>query len=225
MRLQLKADTNLLSIAIMQAITYINLMENLVSKTAQTRSRLIKAATEVFASSGLAGATTREIARVAGVNEVTLFRYFPSKEQLLAAAIQQVMSLQVEALANQDEWTQDLHIDLKHYAQLYNQMLEEHEALIRMFIGEAKRHPDAARQILHDTCQSLNEQLVRYLKKGQENGTVCPQLDLKPIVDMFTGMLLSGMLRRTATPTAQAYSSQCYIDNCVELFVRGISTR
>lgn len=199
-------------------------MENLVSKTAQTRSRLIKAATEVFASSGLAGATTREIARVAGVNEVTLFRYFPSKEQLLAAVIQQVMSLQVETLANQDEWTQDLHIDLKHYAQLYNQMLEEHEALMRMFIGEAKRHPDAARKILHDACQSLNEQLVRYLKKGQENGTVCPELDLKPIVDMFTGMLLSGMLRRTATPTAQAYSSECYINNCIELFVRGIST-
>jgi AcrR family transcriptional regulator len=157
-------------------------MENLISKTAQTRLRLIKAATQVFASSGLAGATTREIARVAGVNEVTLFRYFPSKEQLLAAVIQQVMSLQVETLANQDEWTQDLHVDLKHYAQLYNQMLEEHEALMRMFIGEAKRHPDAARQILYDACQSLNEQLVRYLKKGQENGTVRPELDLKPIV-------------------------------------------
>ncbi|BAZ10445.1 TetR family transcriptional regulator [Calothrix sp. NIES-4071] len=199
-------------------------MENLGSKAAQTRARLIKAATEVFASCGLAGATTREIARVAEVNEVTLFRYFPSKEQLLAAVIQQVIALQAEALAHQDEWTQDLHIDLKHYAKLYNQMLEEHEALIRMFIGEAKRHPDAARQILHDACQSLNEQLVRYLRKGQENGTVCLELELKPVVDMFTGMLLSGMLRRTATPSTLSYSSECYIDNCVKLFVRGIST-
>lgn len=198
-------------------------MENVTSKTAQTRSRLIKGAIEVFASSGIAGATTREIARVAGVNEVTLFRHFASKEQLLGAVILQVLALQAEALANQDEWTQDLRVDLKHYAKLYNQMLEEHEALIRMFIGEAKRHPDAARQILHDACQSLNEQLIRYLKKGQENGTVCLELPLKPIVDMFTGMLLSGMLRRTATPTAQAYTNEHYIDNCIELFVRGIS--
>ena len=59
-------------------------MENLVSRTGQTRARLIKAATEVFANAGLTKATTREIARVAGVNEVTLFRHFQCKEQLLA---------------------------------------------------------------------------------------------------------------------------------------------
>jgi transcription initiation factor TFIIIB Brf1 subunit/transcription initiation factor TFIIB len=47
-------------------------MNNLASRTAQTRARLIEAATEVFANAGLIGATTREIARVAGVNEVTM---------------------------------------------------------------------------------------------------------------------------------------------------------
>jgi AcrR family transcriptional regulator len=46
-------------------------VENFGSKTAQTHARLIKAATEVFANEGLSGATTREIARVAKVNEVT----------------------------------------------------------------------------------------------------------------------------------------------------------
>ncbi|MEA5571746.1 TetR/AcrR family transcriptional regulator [Calothrix sp. UHCC 0171] len=198
-------------------------MENLVSRTAQTRARLLAAATEVFANAGLAGATTREIARVAGVNEVTLFRHFQNKEQLLAAVIQQAIALQAEALDNQDEWTQDLDTDLSHYACLYNQMLEEHEALIRTFIGEAKRHPDAARQILHDACQSLNEKLVAYLQKGQEKGTVRLDIDLKPAVDMFIGTLLSGMLRRTATPTTLGYSTESYIETCVNLFVGAIS--
>lgn len=195
-----------------------------MSRTEETRASLIAAATEIFAKAGLAGATTREIARVAGVNEVTLFRHFQNKEQLLATVIEQVIALQAEALGNQDEWTQDLYTDLSHYAWLYNQMLEEHEALIRTFIGEAKRHPDAARQILHDACQSLNEKLVAYLQKGQENGTVRPNIDLKPAVDMFTGMLLSGMLRRTATPTTLGYNTECYIETCVNLFVSGIST-
>lgn len=199
-------------------------MENLASKTAQTRARLIEAATEVFASSGLAGATTREIARVAKVNEVTLFRHFQSKEQLLAAVIQQLVTLQAEALANQEEWTQDLHIDLKHYARIFNQMLEEHEALIRTFIGEAKRHPTAACKILHDAPQSLDNQLIAYLQKCQKNGIVRPEIDIELAVDMFTAMLLSGMLRRTATPTRVNYSCECYIDGCIDLFVRGIST-
>ncbi len=199
-------------------------MENFGSKTAQTRARLIKAATEVFANEGLSGATTREIARVAKVNEVTLFRHFQNKEHLLAAVIEQMIALQAEALANEDEWTQDLLIDLRHYATLFNQMLEEHEGLIRTFIGEAKRHPNAACQILHDSAESLYKKLILYLERGQKNGTVRPDIDAEIAVDMFTGMLLSGMLRRTATPTTVSYSCECYIDACVDLFIRGIST-
>ncbi|MBD2605875.1 TetR/AcrR family transcriptional regulator [Scytonema hofmannii FACHB-248] len=199
-------------------------VENFGSKTAQTRARLIKAATEVFANEGLSGATTREIARVAKVNEVTLFRHFQNKEQLLAAVIQQMIALQAEALANEEEWTQDLLIDLRHYATLFNQMLEEHEGLIRTFIGEAKRHPHAACQILHDAGESLDKKLIAYLRKNQINGTVRPEIDAEIAVDMFTGMLLSGMLRRTATPTTVTYSRESYIDACVDLFVRGIST-
>ncbi|MEH2251613.1 TetR family transcriptional regulator [Nostoc sp.] len=55
-------------------------MENLASRTAQTCARLIKSATKVFATAGLTGATTREIARVAAVNEVTSFPHFQNKE-------------------------------------------------------------------------------------------------------------------------------------------------
>ncbi|MBW4646679.1 MAG: TetR/AcrR family transcriptional regulator [Goleter apudmare HA4340-LM2] len=199
-------------------------MEKFVSRTAQTRARLIEAATEVFSTAGLSGATTREIARVAGVNEVTLFRHFHSKEQLLAAVIQQATSLQAEALANQDEWTQNLHIDLMHYAKLCSQMMVEHEALIRTFIGEAKRHPEAARLVVYQTNKTLREQLVTYFKKGQEKGTVRRDVNLKAAVDSFCGMLLHGMLRLSDTPDALGYCSEEYIKTCVDMFVRGIST-
>ena len=198
-------------------------MNNSIQKTAQTRTRLLKAATEVFATAGVTGATTREIARVAGVNEVTLFRHFQSKEQLLGAVVQQATVLQAEALDHQDEWTQDLHTDLTHYAWLYNSLLEEHEDLIRTFIGEAKRHPEAARQVIFEATLPLREKLIAYLSNGVEQGTVRKDLEPRPSVDLFTGMLLSGMLRRSATPT-RGYSRECYIKTCVDLFVRGIST-
>ncbi len=199
-------------------------MDHSVQRAAQTRARILKAATEVFAASGVAGATTREIARVAGVNEVTLFRHFQNKEQLLAAVVQQVTALQAEALANQDEWTGELHIDLLHYGWLYNNMLEEHEALVRMFIGEAKRHPDAALQVLRETVQPLREKLIAYLSNGIEQGKVRSDVDLLPAVDMFTGMLLAGMLRSNTIPGPRGYSRDRYIESCVDLFVRGIST-
>jgi AcrR family transcriptional regulator len=49
----------------------------------ETRERIIAAARETIARKGKRGATTREIADAAGVNEATLFRHFGNKEQLL----------------------------------------------------------------------------------------------------------------------------------------------
>lgn len=193
-------------------------------KTSLTRTRLLKAAQEVFAEAGITGATTKEIARVAGVNEVTLFRHFHSKEQLLAAVVQQSTALQMEALAHQDEWTQNLKEDLTHYGSLYNQMLEEHEGLIRTLIGEAKRHPEVAHQIIAEAIQPLREKLITYLKSAQEKGIVRPDLPIEPSVDLFTGMLLGGMLRRKAIPNLIHYNSQDYVETSVDIFVRGISS-
>lgn len=198
-------------------------MNSQKQKTARTRTRLLKAALEVFAAEGIAGATTKEIARVAGVNEVTLFRHFHSKEQLLAAVVQQVTALQREALGHQEEWTQDLKVDLTHYGCLYNLMLEESEALIRMFIGEAKRHPQVAHRIIAEGTQPLREKLIVYLKNSQKRGTVRSDLALEPAIDLFTGMLLAGMLRRNAIPHFIHYSREDYIETSVDLFVRGIS--
>jgi AcrR family transcriptional regulator len=51
----------------------------------ETRERILTAAREVIGRKGKRGATTREIADVAGVNEATLFRHFGNKEALQVA--------------------------------------------------------------------------------------------------------------------------------------------
>jgi AcrR family transcriptional regulator len=198
------------------------IMIKTVRSAALTRTRLIEAASQVFARFGVQGATTREIARVAGVNEVTLFRHFASKEQLLKAVIENALALQTEALAHPEAWTQDLRTDLKHYAQLYNTMLEAQEDLIRNFIGEAKRHPEAAKQVIEEAVKPLEEKLVAYLESCQRRGNVRTDINPAPAIDMFKGMLLAGMLCRNAKLKQNSYSSEEYIETCVEVFVRGI---
>src|SRR5690606_1821302 len=53
------------------------------------RVRLLQAALCAFAESGYRGATTRRIAEMAEVNEVTLFRLFGTKKALLEQAVEQ----------------------------------------------------------------------------------------------------------------------------------------
>ncbi|MEO5590687.1 MAG: helix-turn-helix domain-containing protein, partial [Gemmatimonadaceae bacterium] len=52
-----------------------------------TRTNILAAAAQVFAQHGFRGSTTRRIADAAAVNEVTIFRYFGSKDALLHEAI------------------------------------------------------------------------------------------------------------------------------------------
>ncbi|NUN66175.1 TetR/AcrR family transcriptional regulator [Pseudanabaena biceps] len=198
-------------------------MEKVKRSPAKTRDRLLKTAVEVFATEGIAGATTREIARIAGVNEITLFRHFQSKEQLLKAVVHYITALQAEALDNQDEWTQDLRLDLLHYGQIYSNHLEEHEALVRMFIGEAKRHPEEALRVTQEALIPLRDKLIAYLRNGVTKGIVSSDVDLALAIDSFTGMLLSGMLRHHISPIPRGYSQEQYLEGCVDLFVRGIS--
>ncbi|MFE4104771.1 TetR/AcrR family transcriptional regulator [Almyronema epifaneia] len=192
-------------------------------RAAKTRERLLKAAIAVFSTEGIVGATTREIAQVAEVSEVTLFRHFQSKDQLLAAVAAHITALQSEALTHQDEWTQDLRRDLLAYAQLHDTMLEEHEALLRMFIGEAKRHPDESLQVLRQYFLPLREKLIAYLRGCVERGSVRADVDVFLAVDQFTGMLLAGMLRRHVVPVERGYDRDRYVSGCVDLFVNGIS--
>jgi hypothetical protein len=61
------------------------------------------------------------------------------------------------------------------------------------------------------------------LYAGVERGTVRSDVDLPLAVDLFTGMLLAGMLRRHVLSVERGYSRDRYIEGCVELFVRGIT--
>lgn len=188
-----------------------------------TRQRLLDAASRVCSERGLHGATTREIADVAGVNEVTLFRHFGSKEKLIAALFEHVLATLTESLSEAEVDVHDLERDLFRYAQHYNEMLMTNEALIRTVIGEAKRHPEQARQVMCEAGRSLREHLINYLRAAQDAGSVRDDIELGPTIDAFTGMLMSGMLRRTGFKTYIDYSTDDYIRTVVDLFLRGIA--
>ncbi|MEO5797923.1 MAG: helix-turn-helix domain-containing protein, partial [Gemmatimonadales bacterium] len=53
-----------------------------------TRTSLLDVTARIYSEFGWRGTTTRRIAEAAGVNEVTIFRQFGSKEALLLESIQ-----------------------------------------------------------------------------------------------------------------------------------------
>jgi AcrR family transcriptional regulator len=59
------------------------------ARSQQTVDALLEATARVLGARGFEGATTNEIARVAGVSIGSLYQYFPSKEALVAALLEQ----------------------------------------------------------------------------------------------------------------------------------------
>jgi AcrR family transcriptional regulator len=188
-----------------------------------TRQRLLDAAFQVCSERGLHGATTREIADAAQVNEVTLFRHFGSKEKLIAALFQRVAEAQSELFSEAQPAANDLERDLTRYAHRYNDLLTSNEALIRTLIGEARRHPEQARQIICEAAKPMRLRLINYVRAAQKAGAVRRNLDVGPAVDAFTGMLLAGMLRRTSLPHLIDYPEKDYLVTVVDLFLSGIA--
>jgi AcrR family transcriptional regulator len=74
---------------------------------ARNRARIVAAATEVFAERGLE-ASTAEIAARAGVGEATLFRRFPTKDDLITAIIavqmDEAAAIASSCLEEEDPW-------------------------------------------------------------------------------------------------------------------------
>src|SRR5476651_1872439 len=96
-----------------------------------TRQRILDAAGRIFGRDGVSGATTREIARVAKVNEVTLFRYFKNKNELLRQVVLQSCKRYEQVFAEASvETPGDLRHMVRTYAGTYAQKLHDNEDFV-----------------------------------------------------------------------------------------------
>ena len=184
------------------------------------RDRLLEAACKVFAREGLDGATTRAIAREAGVNEVTLFRNFGSKEKLLAEVVGQRFpnSCHLPQLSDSG----DLETDLLSYAQLYETTLAENLPLIRTLIG-AGQHLDSSqeRQVFMGIFLPLKQALIGLLNRAAQDGRISPAAEPAMLADLFHGMFFTQVLRRANPYSCPEYNLNDYRRLAVHVLLQG----
>jgi AcrR family transcriptional regulator len=186
-----------------------------------TEQRILDAAMRVFGRDGVSGATTREIARVARVNEVTLFRHFRSKNELLRKMVL-CSAKQYDPVfaAASVKSRADFRRTVRGFADAYVQKLRSNEDLVRTFIGELKRHLKLSRSLFVEASKVTRQRFIDFLKEAQKARLVRNEIDPMTAADALTGMLMSGALRRPLTESF--YTSERYAETCVDLFLKGI---
>jgi AcrR family transcriptional regulator len=131
-----------------------------------TRQKIIQAAIELFASQGVSETTTKQIAELAQVNEVTLFRQFGNKHGLLLAVIEDadVFAQLGQSLATEMPPASSLAEMLRVYANTCLQALEQTPAVIRSLVGESGQYSPENRQGLGRSFDRANRRVAKYLK-------------------------------------------------------------
>jgi AcrR family transcriptional regulator len=187
------------------------------------RQLLLNAAARVFARDGLEGATTRAISREAGVNEVTLFRQFGTKEHLIEAVVGSAFGAGGKAQAAPAPGIRSLRADLESFATAYEALLVANLPLIRTMIGEIHRHAVCQHQALKGIFWPMREALVKRIRLACRKGEARPGVHPAIAADLFAGAILSAVLRRTTLRKRREYSPAAYREACVTIFLNGIS--
>jgi AcrR family transcriptional regulator len=186
----------------------------------------LEAAARVFARDGLAGATTRAIARDAGVNEVTLFRLFKSKDRLLEAVVGQTFGPDApDASPTLPPPTGDLRADLRALARIYESLLVRNLPLVRTMIGELHhRHHDQEKQVFRSIFLPVKQAVLQRFELAAQAGQLRAGCRPDILSDLLGGMIFTGVLRRANSQLRIDYGASTYLDAAIDLTLDGALT-
>ncbi|MBC5638310.1 TetR/AcrR family transcriptional regulator [Ornithinibacillus sp. BX22] len=186
-----------------------------------TKDKIIEAAVELISEKGYKGATTREIAERAAVNEVTLFRHFGNKKGIVEAAIQKYAFVDLLENTLEEKMTWELEQDLKMLVREYQSLLEKKKPVILLSIKESSEFPELDELIKH-IPQKYIDLLENYFTKMMELGKI-KRVDPSIIATNFVFINFGYSLMRTRiNPGKKEYSIDDFIEKNIEFFIQSL---
>jgi AcrR family transcriptional regulator len=194
--------------------------KNQPSQPESTRDRIMQAATQLFSEKGYAGATTQAIATLAGVNEVTLFRHFGSKENLAKEIMDQFGGPAIAADL-ETRFTGDYEQDLMFFGHAILRVMTERSDAMHMAICEANNFPQF-QQVVVENPRQLRRMLARYFNSQMEAGVIRktqPEILAQAFLGMFFSyVVLKAFLQDSIQPEVP---DDELIEQFVSLFIDG----
>ena len=154
-------------------------------------TNIFQTVVNMLVSRGYGGATTKEIADIAGVNEVTLFRKFGSKAELFEKAVNHLL---VDAPLSRLVYTGDLEADLLSIVEAYMETNEMFGEIVPTLLAELPRYPELKNAF--NTAWENIQVIFKMIQEYQTQGLLKPEPPLTSLNALIGPMMTSQMFQR-----------------------------
>lgn len=156
---------------------------------------ILVAATRMFARKGVAVATMQDVALEAGLSVGAIYRYYPSKDNLVRAVFERIKnntrSLFARAAEQSDSPEEMLRNAGRVIAERFRQepTREETILVVESILADARRSDElvAGERQLRDAYSFLTE---RFFRQAQRKGVLDPDIDSEGLALLFVSLMV-----------------------------------
>jgi len=149
------------------------------------------AAMQVVIKRGYSGATTKEIAAAANISEVTLFRKYNSKTQLVKQAIT-AMAEETD-FASAAQYTGDIQSDLLRVVKAYKKTVDTHGQFFSSIVLEMQRIDELAETI--NAPVTIFRSIGALMERYQAAGVLQPEEPLHAVAGLLGPLIYTTLIR------------------------------
>ena len=144
-----------------------------VTLVARREEEILEAATRMFAEQGYPGTDLQILADKLGVAKGTLYRYFPSKEELFLSTVDRGMS--------------QLHNYIEQHTADVADPLERIKGAIRAYLAFFEDNRDIVELLIQERAEFRDRQVPTYVRHREA--------DIQPWHDLLAGLIKDGRIR------------------------------
>ena len=170
----------------MQVSTYIQ--RDMMPQKEDTKTKILDAALKLFSEKGFKATTTREIAELAGVNEVTLFRYFGTKDKMFLAVVDREAAVRMSILNMKMEPSDDMVEDLAKIGEHITKNMMERADFFKLLVLEVHQFPEIWEHIGTVPLAAISK-LGQYFDGAKKKGLIRDDVDSEIMAVSFFSFL------------------------------------
>lgn len=187
-------------------------------KKEETRRKIIQVATELFSGQGFEAITMEQIAEAVDISKVTLYNYFPVKEAIATAFIQDLTKSRTDRVDAMILQNPDTRTRLSAYLATTTQWVQAHEDIYRAYVSYRLQH---LLQVINDQAMRSGFEaiLAMIIQAGQEQGEIRTDIPLEILARNLEMMLLLPHVSWLADPDSFPLEPQIAVT--MEIFLNG----